>query len=686
MKESLKNYLFTKQILVADADSGINAYEDEAFYTVVSLAKLFNVKITKGRELCGLSHIKFISEKLGENVPLPFYKGFPKSVLELSFEERCLDQLVHYYKTYGMGDFENPSHSIFEESFERRLFTEEGICKCFTVLKEDEAVDYIKECATLALASTRPLNDFTYNMVLDCIMEYGYEVKECPCKDTAIRLLLDLRDCGYARFISFSDVLKLVEYINIFKYKNTNVRKLNWCNQDRKLVKSGLDCTLEQGECNIKECFEKRDRWCGLLHHIHYKPKNELGERFVKAMREGTNNSTFSHFENEMAQGKIKEALMCLKEGKGSGAVIRNLDYLLSRCENQDDVDFVLENMDTSNTILLLQLYIHYINYVEKYGRVFRFTRNGTLIVHKEIYVEYIRRKSFVDKKIRVKLIKLIRNKLEGLYANTLGNVYIHESMRKIALPLQEGTAQGGLGILPKGSRVQLPEGNFIRAFTYWEKVDDIDLSVFGLSEDGTRQEFSWRTMARESSKEIAYSGDIIDGYKGGSEYFDIDIKAFKERFPQVHYLVFCNNVYSRIPFKNCICKAGYMMREDINSGEIFEPKSVASSFAINCDSMFAYLFAIDLRTNELVWLNIANSLPFNVAGKAHMDFLYDYLDITEVINVYDLFEMKASRLTSDMANADVVVTDEEIREGMVKEGAVVIRGMDVERIMAEMG
>ena len=37
------------------------------------------------------------------------------------------------------------------------------------------------------------------------------------------------------------------------------------------------------------------------------------------------------------------------------------------------------------------------------------------------------------------------------------------------------------------------------------------------------------------------------------------------------------------------------------------------------------------------------------------------------------------------MANADVVATDEEIREGMVKEGAVVIRGMDVERIMAEM-
>lgn len=678
MKEIFKNYLFSKQILVND--TGIK--EEDAFSVMLSLGKLFNVKLIKGRELATVEHIRFMSEKLGENVPLPFYTGFPKSVLELSFEKRLFDQLIHYHKTYGLGDFENPGHSIFEESFERTVLKEQGSCKCFSIIREADAIWQLKSYVDAAMKSTRPLNDYTYNMVLEFIREYRYMVNECPCKDTAIKLLLDTGDYKYADFISFSDILKLVEYINLTKYANTNIRKLNFVNQDRKLVKALLDRKLAAGECNIKECFEKQDRWCGLLHHIHYKPKSEPGERFVKAMREEANASVYSQFEKEMAQGRIQQALQCLREGKGSGAVIRNLDYLLSRCKNQVDVDFVLEHMRTDNSILLLQLYIHYANYNDSYCRTFRFTRNGTLVVHRESFQEAGKRKTFVSKEIRCKLVKIIVENLKAVYCNTLGKVYIHEGMRKIALPLQEGASMGGLGILPKGSRIPLSHENIFRGFTYWEKVDDIDLSVIGLSEDGRQHEFSWRTMAGESKPEIVYSGDVTDGYKGGAEYYDIDITRFKFNNPQVRYLIFCNNVFSRVPFRNCICKAGYMMREDGESGEIFEPKTVESAFVINCDSMFAYLFAIDLENNELVWLNVANAMPARVAGTARLDFLFDYLDMTSIINIYDLFEMLATEVTENPEDADVVVTDEAI---MIREGADLVTSRDVEKIIGYM-
>ena len=678
MRDIFKNFLFSKQILVNDA--GIR--EEDAFSVMLSLAKLFNIKLTKGRELATVEHIRFVSEKLGENVPLPFYTGFPKSVLELSFEERLLDQLLHYYKTYGLGDFENPGHSVFEDCYERTALKEEGSSKSFVIISEGDAIWQLKSYVDAAIKSTRPLNDSTYEMVLEFIREYRYVVDECPCKDTAIRLVIDTGDYKYADFISFSDILKLVEYINFIKYKNNNIRKLNFCNQDRKLVKTLLDRKLALGECNIKECFEKQDRWCGLLHHIHYMPKCKMGERFVKAMREEANGSVYSQFESEMKKGDINSALMLLREGKGSGAVLRNLDYLLSRCEISTDVDCVLEHMRTDNPILLLQLYMHYANYNDSYCRTFRFAKNGTLVVHRESVKEAGKRKSFVSKEIRCRLVKLIAQNLREVYHNKLGRVYIHEGMRKIALPLQEGTAMGGFGILPKGSRIPLSHGKILRGFTYWEKVDDIDLSIIGLSEDGKQYEFSWRTMAAESSPEIVFSGDTTNGYKGGSEYFDIDIARFKFNNPEVRYLVFCNNVYSRLPFCNCICKAGYMMRKDGESGEIFEPKTVESAFAINCDSMFAYLFAIDLKENELVWLNVANSMPASVAGTAKLDYLFDYLDMTSVMNVYDLFEMLATEVTDNPQCADVVVTDEEIS---IEEGVDLVTSRDVEKIIAYM-
>lgn len=678
MKSIFKNYLFYRHFFVNDT----NICKEEAFEVMISMAKLFNIRLTEGRELATMEHIRFASEKLGENVPKPFYTGFPKSVLELSFDERLLDQLLHYYKTYGCGDFENPGYSAFEESFLRTALNDTKSCKEFEVISESDAVNKLKGYVEAAMKSSRPLSDSMYNLVLEYIKEYKFEISECPCKDTAIRLLLDTNDYTYSDFISFSDILKIVEYINLNQYGNTNNCRLNFKNKDRKLIKAILDKKLEAGECNIRECFEKQKRWCGLLHHIHYKPGNEQGKRFVQEMREGTNKSAYAKFEKEMADGNIQNALLCLRENKGSGAVLRNLDYLLSRCKDMEDLDYVLNHINTDNPVILLQLYIHYVNYNDSYCRTFRFTKNKTMVVHRESIAEAGRRKTFVSKEIRCRLVKLIMENLKKIYHNRLGKVYIHEKMRKITLPLQEAAATGGFGVLPKGSRISLRQEGVLRCFTYWERVDDVDLSVIGLSEDGKQVEFSWRTMAEKNSPEIVYSGDVTDGYKGASEYFDVDIKLFKEKHPQIRYLVFCDNVYSQVPFRLFDCKAGYMIRKDGESGEIFEPKTVESAFSINSDSMFAYLFAIDMESNELVWLNVANSVPARIAGTKRLDFLFDYLDMSDVINVYDLFHMLATETVDNPADADVAVTDEKVS---LKEGADLVTSRDTDKIIAYM-
>ena len=110
--------------------------------------------------------------------------------------------------------------------------------------------------------------------------------------------------------------------------------------------------------------------------------------------------------------------------------------------------------------------------------------------------------------------------------------------MANYALPLQENTSQGGFGVLPKGSRIHIENAKIIRAFTYWEKVNDIDLSVFGIDAKGRQTEFSWRTMAGRKPDAIFFSGESvkfdsnntkIDSVVSGHEYKGLSIKPSDE-------------------------------------------------------------------------------------------------------------------------------------------------------------
>ena len=260
--------------------------------------------------------------------------------------------------------------------------------------------------------------------------------------------------------------------------------------------------------------------------------------------------------------------------------------------------------------------------------------------------------------------------------------MYIDPDMANYALPLQENTSQGGFGVLPKGSRIRIENAKIIRAFTYWEKVNDIDLSVFGIDAKGRQTEFSWRTMAGRKPDAISFSGDETSGYEGGSEYFDINIEKFRKTNPKILYLIFCDNVFSWGSFKKCLCKAGFMLRDKMQSGQIFEPKTIESSFTVNCDSRFAYLFGLDLNRNDFVWLNLARDSNAAVAGTTSMKFLTDYFNLTDIINQYTLFEMMAEEVVQSPDEAEVIITD---KSGPYPEGVEVIREYDFERVIALM-
>ncbi len=677
MNSIFTDYLFEKHLLVSTSDDTSASFE-----TLFSLANLFGIRIVSGAHLAQPQMLRTAEQCIGYKVPAPFYRGFPQSVRALSSDARLFDQLLHYYRTYGCGDFTAGGGSVMEADFERLAFAESTEIKDFSILTEQEAVVKLAQLVEGLLASTRPLSLEQYALVLTYIREYAYKVTNCASKDTAVQLLLDTRDLAFAAFLQLSDVIRVLDRMNYQTYNSENLKKLNLKNRDRKFLTQVIRTVFREGQCNIADCFEKKKIWNGLLHHIHYQPANETEAQFVQAIRGKENLSVYSQFEKHMQQGEIPEAVEVLRKGKGSGALLRNLNYILSRCRTQEDVSAVLQNLHTDKPLIVMQLLLDYSQHKTADRRIFKFTRHNLLRIHKEKEEEVARRRSVVPEEVRATVVGLLRKNLERIYRGKLRKVYIAPGMEKMAIPLQETTGATGFGVMPTGSHLPIKAGKKIRCFTYWEGVNDIDLSVIAMMQDGGQVEFSWRTMYGVISNGITFSGDVTNGYCGASEYFDVDTEALLEDYPDTRYLVFCNNVYSGTPFHECLCKAGYMDRDVSDTGEIFEPKTVTTAFRINCRSTQAYLFAVDVRTWEMIWLNIACNSEKQVAGENSLEFLKVYFHMDQELNLHKLFTMMASQVVQTPEEADVVVTNEQIS---VAEGVEVIHPYDTERILALM-
>ncbi len=680
MKDIFKRFLFNKHILVHYVNYG----KENSFETAFALANFFNIRITRGQELAERYMIHFASEMLGVDIPEPFYRGFPSSVRQLSRDQLIYDQMLHYFRTYGSGNFTEAGYSVFEEKFERAAFKENCEIKEFEIVDEAEAVKLLKQAADDMLMGSRPLNEMQLEFLVEMRREYDHKIDRCASKNTAIRLLIALRDVDIARFISLSDVIKLVDELLVSDYYFNDTRKLNLRNKDRKFIEKILDNKLSDKRCRWRDCYEKKALWSGLLHHIHYKAKSENGKLFVESMRGDENRSVYSVFEAAMAAGDIRRAIDLLKEGKGSGALLRNLEYIISRIEDPSDLTYLLNESATDNTIILLQLQQKYAA-AKRPGvsREFTFVRNNLIRTHKESDREIKKRRSVISEGQAKTVKAYVDEKLDKLLRGRLGRVYVDTLMKNYALPLQESSGRSGYGVLAKGSRLKIEDGKKIRAFTYWEKVDDIDLSVIGLKEDGSAMEFSWRTMASKQSDAIVFSGDETSGYAGGSEYFDIDVEMFRIEYPDIRYLIFCDNVYSNVTFDRCMCKAGYMLRDLFDSGEIYEPKTVQTSFLVNGKSIFAYLFGIDLKEREFMWLNLSSSRRTIVAGDTSMSFLLDYFKITDTMNVYRFFELMAQELVEDPEQAELIVSDRiKLAEGDKRK---VIHSYDHEKLITLM-
>ena len=144
------------------------------------------------------------------------------------------DHFIHYFNTYGLGNFDEPGHSVFEKDFERAAFQEDTEVQEFVIQTEEEAEETVRVIVKGLLSGSRPLSERQYTLVLTYIRNHLENIPDIVSKNTCVRLLIDTKNLSLADRLNLSDVMKIVDELNYRYYHNDNLKKLNFKNQDRK--------------------------------------------------------------------------------------------------------------------------------------------------------------------------------------------------------------------------------------------------------------------------------------------------------------------------------------------------------------------------------------------------------------------------------------------------------------------
>lgn len=181
------------------------------------------------------------------------------------------------------------------------------------------------------------------------------------------------------------------------------------------------------------------------------------------------------------------------------------------------------------------------------------------------------------------------------------------------AVPLVRRDAATADRAMDRGAEFAVAgEGDTLRIFSHWNNNQKdygyMDIGLVILDEKFENLAvLTWDTWANHRGLGT-YSGDknVAPG-DSASEYFDLDLKKVKASYPNAIYAAMTIQSYSGWATSKVDIIAGAMLRSKPESGEVFDPRSIATAFKPTTDSTQSVPLAVDLRSNKLVWVDSSN-------------------------------------------------------------------------------
>lgn len=633
---------------------------------------------------------------VGAHVPhQPLYPNFPEQVMNASDAELYVNNIIHYFDlmTYELSNHEITQNHVQYEKKERFPLMERFDLKTIdlgTFEEFEEMIRHLIGANTSISASDKEDICTVLSTSEDASL---FLPSKIPSKENlafVIGTLFRLKKCSVKQlsgyFTTATDVLRLAT-----AFSDGDV-SLSSDSHFRKFKRSERRLLLELME-NIsnptEDMLRHRMKWIRLgeiLHPKEYQKRYPKTGRAFDILRNKVPFETFNQqVEVALASSNVDGAVRLLMKRPGEFA--RRLDHLLRMGHNHSFVLAAFEEVSpTTSTPVLLQVMAHFKHRNKpKDSRVFFPKGNVAKLFATENNLPSIAEETCLQ------VVGLVEKTLVKRFSALppLGKVVLHPDLKNHVVPFSQRSASKTLRSLTRGSQIYLPEGNIIRFFLWWkeevvngESTGSVDIDLSAATFDA-----SWNDTGHISFSELrnsfaTHSGDIRFAPKGASEFIDIDIPKFLEAGGR--YVVMNLYSYSEQPYCDLPeCFAGWMIREEAQIGEIYEPSTVQNKFDITSDTTIVIPVVLDLLERKVIWTDLAltKSIDFGYANtvenaKSSIALLSQSMLSLAKPSLYDLFLLHVK------ARGELVDSTEEVDTVFsMDEG---ITPFDVEKIMAE--
>jgi hypothetical protein len=615
--------------------------------------------------------IPILKEKVGSHKTYnPMYPNFPMQVMKATKCELYLNAIVHYVGDW-IGQRIVPEYNKEErfpmiENFDLELIdlgTKTEFYEIFINLMSSKTSisDFDKQNLYWYITKNKEIivlpKEIPHKEILSTI-------SEIIIKDT--NLSPDLITKYYE---TATDVLRLataMSYGDVSLANNTKFSSFK--RKTRRFLIALLEKIAKNNPNFIEDLNLHRGKWVRLAYGLHI---SEFKEKFPKTHQAisiiRSNDSIYTtntHIEQFLKDKNIQPLVKILKDRGGIFA--RRLDHIL-RISNKNKMDLVIksfeETVKTISTPVLLQLISHFSdrNNEEKKFRVF-FPKGN--LAKGQIIKNNLPK---INQKVCDTIIEICRKTLIEKFSQLeeLGKVYIDESLRNYNVPFSQRSASKSLKTIVRGSRIKIPEGSTLRFFLWWtdgESRTDIDLSSIILDKDYRYIQHISYTELRSQTLESFHSGDITSAPEGACEFIDLNIDSILAN--KGKYIVMNIHSFTSQKFSELECFAGWMVRKECNSGEIFEPKSVQDRLDLSSESTICIPLMFDLEKREMIWGDLAlnknpsheNNLENNLSSLSLMAISLDQMVKP---NLYELFSLhiKARKgiIVENRKEADII-------------------------------
>lgn len=611
----------------------------------------------------------------------PMYPNFPKQVMEASEAELFINAMMHYLGDWVglriMPDYEKLARNPLPKKEMKLTVIDLGDEHEFMTI-------FTNLLSTKTSLSEQDYEDITYfiktykNTILDYMPDKIVHKETLSFVTNLLlknvtdvhRLFLVIKNS----FSTATDILRLAVAMSegdVSLAQNTKFRNFN--RTERRFFLSLFDVLKNYAD----DVSKRREMFIRLGEKLH--PGDYSGQ-YPEAARiffETFNDklpSTFSaQIEKLMSTGSLStenvyKIVSMLKQRPGDFA--RRLDAVLRRnkYEHAHVLTAFAHVANNVSTPVLLQLKNHFEHRSKRLPSVIM--PKGKIAKAKLLPFD----KKDLPKSVCSQVSEIIYYVLIDRFSqlNSLGKVYLDENLRGYNVPFSQRSASRAMKTIVRGSRIPIDtEKGTIRFFIYWKDIKharvDIDLSAAFLDKNFAYHSHVSYTNLRNGL--ACHSGDITSAPKGAAEFIDIDIEKALEygaRYVMMNVYSFTGQAYSEMP----ICYAGWMSRDNVNSGEIFEPSTVENKVDVTTDTRHVMPLVIDLKTREVIWLDLAGTTAaggWSSTVESTMSGIqavaYGMVHMKKP-NLYDLFQMhavgRASEIVVSKDAADVIFSVDE--------------------------